>query len=72
MKAKIIEHRGCFEISMTAESMEDAVQITRIGMGATKELRECWAYVGENQSPFASVVLGKYKNMSSEVKRSAR
>jgi hypothetical protein len=48
MKVSVAEYEGCFGFTFTAESMEDAINITRIGVNGTKVLK----YIASDVSAF--------------------
>ncbi len=39
MKATVIEYDGCFSIDLTAETMQEAATLVRLGMNRTDEHR---------------------------------
>lgn len=72
MKVELREHGGCFEVHMTAESLVEAAQLTRMGMNSTKEIRTLATYVSESGTFSLSCVVGKAKRASNEVPRLKR
>jgi len=67
MKANIEEYNGCFSIDLEAETKEETVQIVRMSLSHTKQLRgvcasfsrdgECWlsCTVGKKQKAVSSI-----------------
>lgn len=68
MKADLIEHEGCFEISLTPENMEEQASIVRMGMNAKKEVRSFSASVYKDLHVSGYVVLGKRKDANSYIR----
>ena len=76
MKASLEEFDGCFGITLTAESIDDANKIVRAGLGHTKDLRCFRVNVfrfsertgADNSDNFIlSVVVGRKKNISGTI-----
>lgn len=72
MRVELHEYDGCFEISLVAETVEEAAQLVRMGMNTTKELRYQRTYAYQSGIS-ADVVLGKSKRADASVpKRGGR
>lgn len=82
MKAEITEYDGCFSIDLIAETADEVADLFRFGANTTKELRGKLAYIRRRndkhdasdngpQRATASVVFGKLKKASNEVRSNA-
>lgn len=69
MKATLTEYDGCFRIDLEAESITDAVKLTRLGVNHTKELRSVGAYATSKGEFLASVVIGRRREATSAIPR---
>ena len=69
MKIQFTEHEGCFEISLTAETMQEAAGLVRFGMNRTNEIRSAGADVYKDGTFGSNVVFGKSKKANSNVPR---
>ncbi len=68
MKAEINEYDGCYAIDLTAETVEDAAKLVRLGMNTTKELRSLESYVSQSGTFFsASCVVAKAHKASNQI-----
>ena len=67
MKAELIEHKACFEISLIPETMEDQAVIIRMGMNGKKEVRSFSATVHKDLRVSGYIVSGKRKDSNSYI-----
>lgn len=70
MKVQLSEYEGCFSVDLTAETMQDAVALARLGMNATKEMRSLGTYATTADGFTGSIVIGKQHRSSCEIQRS--
>lgn len=68
MKVELIEHEGCFEIALTAETLADGAQLVRFGSGRLKEIRSLSVQAYGGGGIGAGIVFGKSKRSVGEVK----
>jgi hypothetical protein len=61
MKATVDEFDECFSIELTAETINEAASLTRMGMNATKELTYFCTDVFKDGSFISTIELGKNK-----------
>jgi hypothetical protein len=69
MKFELSEHDGCFAINMTAETIQDAATLVRLGMNTTRELRSLSASVNQAGVFEAFAVFAKHKRASQYIPR---
>jgi hypothetical protein len=76
MKVTFEEHGGCFSIDLTPESAREVMDLTRLGMLTTKELRHLSVQVpvaqrqpAQQREMNAQIVLGKSKKDTDTVPR---
>lgn len=69
MKAVLNDHGGCFEISLEAETLQEAAAFVRAGMNHTKELRWVGANVFKDGKVFFGVTIGQSRRADSTVPR---
>jgi len=62
MRCELIEHEGCFDIEMTAETMDEATRLARFGMASTKELRSKGVIARKDGTMIGYIVFGLRKN----------
>lgn len=67
MKIAFMEHDGCFSLDLTAETVQDAAHLARLGLTAKKEVRLIHAYPDGDGTFTASVVIGKSTIKSSTI-----
>lgn len=65
---ELVEHVGCFSMDMRAETVAEAAQLARLKMNGTKEMRGIYAYADKDGTFSGSVVIGKSKKVTSELK----
>ena len=71
MKVELHEHDNSFGISLTPETIEEAAQLVRLSLNATKEVRsiDTSVYRAPDSTPFESwIVLGKRRNSRNGVR----
>jgi hypothetical protein len=68
MQVNFIEYEGCFSIEMTPETPKETIELVRLGINKTKEVRGVYvtAFKGSDKV-IASVILGKQKRSSNEI-----
>lgn len=69
MKAVLLEHSGCFEVSFEAETLQEAALLTRAGLNHTRELRWMGSNVYEDGKFTLSIVVGKHRRADSSIPR---
>mgnify|MGYP001214759683 FL=1 len=62
------EYDGCFSMDMRAETVAEAAQLARLKMNGTKEMRGIYVYADKDGTFSGSVVIGKSKKDTSELK----
>jgi len=69
MKVNFEEYGACFSISLVPETADEVIDLVRLGMLHTKELRSVNVHMpakqraaGSSRQPSANIVLGKIKN----------
>jgi len=67
MKIELYEFDDCFDISLEAETVEEAARIIRMGMNSKKDLNYVIASAFDDQTIFGSISIGKRKRGHSEV-----
>ncbi len=68
MKLEFNEHQGCFEFSMTPETLEDCAMLARFALNCTKEVRSIGATAYRDKSMAGHLVLGKRRNETGDIK----
>lgn len=61
MKLNLIEHEGCFEVNMEAETLADAAQIVRFGSGALQKINSLGATAYKDGAVSGHLVIAKSK-----------
>jgi len=69
MKVQFAEYNGCFNINLEPENKEETIQLVRLGINKTKELRGIYVDAYNNKTLEASIVIGKKKNPITQVGR---
>lgn len=66
MIARCVEHGGCFEVCLTAETLKEAATLTRMARSATKEMRHAstTAFEGEFMTQF---IFGKRRQPRNQI-----
>lgn len=67
MKASIHEYGSCFEISLVAETLEEAGKITQWATNSTKKLRGTYAHATTKGEFSLSVVVGKRRKHTTKI-----
>ena len=70
MKVEMDEYDGCFRISFTAETVEDAAKLSRMAVNRTTELRSCSADAYKDGTFYGHIIIGKRRDSTSTIKRS--
>lgn len=71
MLVNMQEFGGCFDVELTAETVEEAALLVRFGLNRTKEVRSAEAYATSGQIT-GSIVLGKRKEAKSRIEPASR
>lgn len=69
MKISFNEYGGCFEVAMTAETVQEAALLARFGINGTKEVRSIGAHAFLDGTFTAHVVIGKRRNHQSAIEK---
>lgn len=67
MKVGINERTGIIEISLEAESKEDVVQLVRLGMNSTKQLKLCRTEVYKSGGVHTYIHVGHHRRSDGTV-----
>ncbi len=67
MIVEVIERDSVFSIDLTAETMEDAAKLTRMGMNAKKEIRCVETYVASDGTFQSTMEIVKSKRANNNV-----
>ena len=67
MKFELKEHEGCFAIEMTAESLEEAARLVRMGMNTTMNLRSLQTLISREGQFEAYAVFAKNRRANGYV-----
>lgn len=62
MKCTLTEETGCFGFDLEPENAAEIVALARFGLGRTKELRYAEVHFRQDNTAFASIVIGKKHN----------
>lgn len=69
MKVLVSEHDGCFGVDLTAETMQEAATLVRMGMNRTEEVHHAAASAGKGGEFGFCLVFGKAKMATEYVPR---
>lgn len=69
MKITMTENSGCFAFNMEAENIIDAALLVRFAVNRTVEVRYANTYACEDGKFHGSLVIGKAKNATSEIRK---
>jgi hypothetical protein len=67
VKIEFLEHEGCFEVCLEAETKSEAALLVRFGMNRTDEIRSSYTNVSQTGEFSNSIVFGKSKRANSDV-----
>ena len=68
MKANIEEYEGCFSIDLEAENKEEVVQIVRLSLNRTKQLRGVFSQFFKGGHCTLSCTIGKKQKEAYSIK----